>query len=180
MQSEKFSFRRLWQRFSRRASGSSNKSETQTTASSPPPYPGSHRDTTNARYSTITTEYYLLKRESTSQPDITRKSTPQWEWTNGDCQFWLYLMLREMCGFSNKDAYAKARSWSGFGPSLYTFSYTKWRTFLGEADGTAIRDYLITKRRCPGAVPCSILLGDDPAHPHYSKYMEYKAKKLGL
>jgi hypothetical protein len=93
---------------------------------------------------------------------IKASSTPQWRWTNAQCQDWITLVLTEYSGKEPETARGLADEFLGFGPNLYLMSWKEWHAWLG-ADGQAIFAILMEVHGEKGAVPSQVEI------PHYAR-----------
>jgi hypothetical protein len=91
---------------------------------------------------------------------IRASSTPQWRWTNAQCQDWITLVLTEYSGKDPETARSLADEFMGFGPNLYMLGWKEWHAWLG-VDGQAIFAILMEVHGEKGAVPSQVEI------PHY-------------
>jgi hypothetical protein len=87
--------------------------------------------------------------------------TPQWLWTNAQCQAWITAYCVEMLSFDLSRAEGIARDFRGAGTTIYTMKIEFWKRRMGELEGITIFNYLCSVFRKDGAVPDHIMI------PHF-------------
>lgn len=121
-----------------------SKSPAQTIPASPPPY-SNGAPAAPGKATAKSTPARIVPIEATD--------TPQWKWTELQCQEWYAAVFVESLEYSPQKAMELARTIEGWGPSIFMRTKEDWIKLLANGKGIAIYALIVSKSHKRGAVP---------------------------
>lgn len=88
---------------------------------------------------------------------IKASDTPQWLWSEAECQAWIIAFCVTSFNMSICEAERAAKWYEGSGACIYGLDDDSWRTLVPGDRGTSLCNFLMSRRNEKGAVPKDVI-----------------------